>query len=284
MNPSNQGKTFLSALRAHIHAFRWIYRQNHQVWFLYAAAISVGLIGLNYWGAQLLHERLETLLLEFVNGWTQDMSSENSLLLRMKEGARDVLLASFDVVFWVFTFWLKIKITKYLVLACVGPLMAYLSEQAESEVRGIKYSFHLWSSIQDFARSLGVALICFATELGISFLLLVLIGLSWLFVPLAAPAVVLVLGGTSSLVSAFFYGLTVFDPIWERKGLGIRLRIKRAFSMKASVLGAGLPFHLWMSIPFVSAVISPIVAPVLCAVAAVLICDQRGWEDTSISR
>lgn len=284
MNNSIQGNTFFSAFRAHIDAFRWIRSRNHRAWYVYAAGISVGLIALNYWGAQILHGWVEFQLNEFLNGWTTIATADDSLYVRMQSAARDLFLLSFDVVFWILTFWLKLKITKYLVLACVGPLMSWVSEQAECEIRGVQYDFRLRFWIRDFARSMAVAFICFAIETSMSFLMLAFIGISWLLIPLAAPVVTVVLGIAAALLSAFFYGLSVFDPIWERRGFGLRMRIRQSVTMKASVLGAGLPFHLWMSIPYLSAIISPIMAPVLCSVAAVLISDRRGWESVEVRK
>lgn len=283
MNKANQLTDFFSALHAHRHAYRWIRDRKHREWYAYAAAFSVGLIYLNYCGAQVLNDWAEKRLNEVVLNWAEGASAEHSVLSSWAVSAAELVLLSFDFVFWVVMFWIKIKVTKYLVLGFVGPLMSWVSERVECEIRGIQYAFkwHIW--IRDLARSLAVSLVFFSIETIISLLLLFLIALSWVLFPIAAPGITLLLGIASAMLSSFIYGLSVFDPIWEREGLGLKMRLQQAWFAKASILGAGLPFHLWMSIPYVSAMLSPIIAPVLCSVGAVLIRDRSEWQSAEKS-
>ena len=283
MNKANQLTDFFSALRAHRDAYRWIRDRKHREWYAYAAAFSVGLICLNYWGAQVLNDWAERRLNEVVLNWAEGASAEHSVLSSWAVSVAELVLLSFDFVFWVVMFWMKIKVTKYLVLGFAGPLMSWISERVECEIRGMQYAFkwHIW--IRDMARSLAVSILFFFIEAIISLLILFLIALSWVLFPIAAPGITLLFGIAAAILSSFFYGLSVFDPVWEREGLGVKMRFQQAWFAKASILGAGLPFHLWMSIPFVSAILSPIIAPVLCSVGAVLIRDRSEWQSAEKS-
>ena len=261
---------FISAIRAQRDAYRWIRDHNHQVWYAYAAAFAIILVSLNYWGMQVLHDWMKVHLNQAALRWLDAATPEESGFSKWKTEATEVILFAFDAVYWIFMFWLKIKVTKYMIIATVGPLISWVSEQTENEITGMQYSFSLRVWVRDLLRSVAFALMFFIIETGFSIFLFIVIVLFWLLIPFVAPVISMLGVIALVLVSSLVYGLTVFDPIWERRGMGLGSRLRQVWSLKWKLLGAGLPFHLLMTVPVVSIVLTPIVLPIISSVGAVL--------------
>lgn len=178
--------------------------------------------------------------------------------------------AALQVVAYVALFWLKIKLTKYLVLAFLGPVMAWASERAEAGVTGDERALSVRLMVREFVRGVRSAVLLFFVELGFG---AVLFALSLLVTLFAGPVAVVLspaFAVLSFLMGAWFYGASTFDFIWERRGLGARKGLSASWGMRGRVLGVGLPFQVWMAVPVLSWFVAPIFAPVTCAVAAVL--------------
>lgn len=273
---------FFSGIRAQRDAYRWIRGHNHQVWYAYAAAFAIILVCLNYWGLQVLHDWLKVHLNQVALRWLDGAIPEDSGFFKWKTEAAEVILYSFDAVYWIFMFWLKIKVTKYMIIATVGPLISWVSEQTENEITGNQYTFSWRVWIRDLLRSMVFALMFFIVEAGFSIVLFIVIALSWLLIPFAAPVISMLCMLATVLMSSLVYGITVFDPIWERRGMGLVSRLRQAWSLKWKLFGAGLPFHLLMTVPVVSIVLTPIMLPVISSVGAVLSVGKK--ELTGIDR
>jgi len=266
---------FISGIRAQRDAYRWIRDHNHQVWYAYAAAFAIILVCLNYWGLNVLHDWLKVHLNQVVLRWIDVVMPEDSDFSEWKMKATQIISYSFDAVYWIFMFWLKIKVTKYMIIATVGPLISWVSEQTENEITGIQHTFVWRFWFRDLLRSIVFALMFFIIETGVSIFLFVVIGLSWLLIPFVAPLISMLGMIATALVSSLVYGLTVFDPIWERRGLALGSRLRQASSLKWTLLGAGLPFHLLMTVPVISIVLTPILLPIISSVGAVLSLENK---------
>lgn len=176
-----------------------------------------------------------------------------------------------QVVTYVALFWLKVKLTKYVVLVFLGPLMAWVSERTEAHLSGEARKVGMRLMLREFIRGVRSAALLFAVEMATG---AGLFGLTLVLALLAAPVAALlapVFAVVSFLVGAWFYGASTFDFIWERRGLGARAGLRASWGMRGRVLGVGLPFQVWMMVPVVSWFVAPIIAPVTCAVAAVLV-------------
>lgn len=176
-----------------------------------------------------------------------------------------------QAVVFVALFWLKIKLTKYLVLAFLGPVMAWASERAEAGLSGAERPVAFRLMLREFVRGLRSAVLLLIVELGLG---VVLFAASAVLAVFAGPVAVVLAPAfavLSFLMGAWFYGASVFDFIWERRGLGARKGLRASWAVRGRVLGVGLPFQLWMVVPVLSWFIAPIIAPVTCAVAAVIV-------------
>ena len=171
---------------------------------------------------------------------------------------------------FVALFWLKVKLTKYLVLAFLGPVMAWVSERTEAAETGVDREVPFRLMLREGVRGVRSAALLFAFELGLGFALFLTSVAVTLLLPPAAVVLSPFFAVTSFLMGAWFYGASVFDFIWERKGLGARSGLRASWGMRGRVLGVGIPFQIWMMVPVLSWFIAPIFAPVTCAVAAVL--------------
>jgi CysZ protein len=176
-----------------------------------------------------------------------------------------------QVIAFAALFWVKIKLTKYLVIAFLGPVMAWASERAESGISGRERVFNWKQQMRELVRGARSATLLFAIEFSLGLLLFGLSVLATLFsgpFSLILSPVFLVI---SFSMGAWFYGASVFDFIWERRGMGARKGLRASWGVRGKVLGVGIPFQLWMMVPVLSWFIAPIFAPVTCAVAAVLV-------------
>jgi CysZ protein len=121
------------------------------------------------------------------------------------------------------------KVNKYLVLVLLSPLLAYASERTEEVLTGASFPFS-W-------------------------------GIAWV-VPPVAPVVAVLL----FVVSAYFYGFSMFDYIMERRRLSVRHSVRAVNDRMGAVLANGALFSVLMKVP----VLGMMLAPVMGAVGAVL--------------
>jgi CysZ protein len=144
------------------------------------------------------------------------------------------------------------------VLIVLSPLLAYASERTEEVLTGSSHPFRPGRFLKDTLRGIAMALRNGLLELGIN----IAVWLATLFLPLAAVIAVPLLW----IVSAWFYGFSMFDYLFERRRLGIGASARTARSRAGLVLGNGIAFSLLMKVPFVGIVFAPLMA----AIGAVL--------------
>lgn len=176
--------------------------------------------------------------------------------------------------------WLKMKLMKYVVIVFLGPLMAWTSEQMEAHLTGEERPFDWGTWGKEFVRGLRSAAILFVWEMALT---AVLFGASLLvtlfsggFGAVLSP-VFLVAG---FLLGSWFYGASVLDFVWERRGLGARSGLRASAARHGLTLGLGIPFSLWMVLPGVGWFIAPIFAPVTAAAAAVIALHRQSLLQT----
>lgn len=176
-------------------------------------------------------------------------------------GAREV------VVRWILRIaiaYLLFVANKYIVLVVLSPLLAYASERAEEILTGRVFPFSWRQLMKDAVRGALLAMRNGVLELSFS----VVLWLLTLFLPFISPISFVLL----FLVSAYFYGFSMFDYVFERHRLGIRASARAARENRGMVLANGALFWLLMLIPFVGVVVAPILA---CTGAAL------AWHEAS---
>ncbi len=152
---------------------------------------------------------------------------------------------------------------KYIVLVLLSPLLAYASERAEEVITGRTFPFSARQLVKDAGRGALIAVRNGVLELAITIGIWVLT----FFVPIAAPITFIIL----FLVSAYFYGFSMFDYVYERRRLRIGEATRAVNSQRGAVIANGALFSLLMKIPLVGLML----APVMASVGAVLSTVER---------
>ncbi|MCB0793638.1 MAG: EI24 domain-containing protein [Flavobacteriales bacterium] len=176
-------------------------------------------------------------------------------LLRWLSGSGELLVL---IVLKVALFFLFALVNKYAVLVLLSPLLAYASERAEQVLSGVERPFQLGQMLWETGRGAAIALRNGAVEVSINLVLWV----ATLFLPILAPFTAALL----FLVSAYFYGFSMFDYIFERRRTPIGQSFAEMNKRLGMVVANGALFSLLMKVP----VLGITTAPLLAAVGAVL--------------
>ena len=237
--------TNLTWWQAHRQSWAWL-RGPLRVWFLPATVVAVGLSALGWWGissiaSNVAHRVIDALGLERGAGWIQSLI----------QGALSLVLLV-----------VKLKLTKHLVLVCMGPTLAMVSEAAEVRLTGRELPFSWHRAWKDAWRGLRSALLLVAFEWGV----LLVSWLATLMLPVLAPVWVLL----TWAFGVWVYGASMLDYVWEREGLGGRDGLRKSLRAWRMALGVGLPFWAWMSIPVLAWTVGPVFGGLTGAISAVL--------------
>lgn len=170
-------------------------------------------------------------------------------------GAREVVLA---VLLKLAVAYLLFVANKYIVLILLSPLLAYASERTEEIITGRKFPFSFGQLIKDAVRGALIAMRNGIMELAIT------VGIWFLtfFLPVLAPLSFILL----FVVSAYFYGFSMFDYVFERRRMRIGESVRAVNDRIGAVLANGMLFSLVMKLPLFGVMF----APVLASIGAVL--------------
>lgn len=263
---------FVSDVWAGLKANRSAYgmlRQAHLLRsFLFSLGLTVLFVWVSAWGIQWLVDAADA---AYNRWWPAEEEAGNWGDLRfwkslLQQGGWWLL----RTVLWVGLWWLKMKLMKYMVLIFIGPLMAWVSEKMEHHLTGQARSWDAQQWLREGLRGLRSAAWMFIWEISLTVSLFFMgLLLTWLAGPLSLffSPILAVLGVA---LGAWFYGASVLDYVWERRGMGARNSLRQTARHHGLALGLGLPFLAWMSLPWVGWILAPIFAPVLCAAAASL--------------
>ena len=254
---------------AYLESFRFIRKHKKRHWFALSALLALLIAFAAIYGIQVLHEYG---LSAIRDRWGLNVANNSdSWWAVLVNGARLFLDQTVSMVLWLGLFVLKIKLIKYVVLIVSGPLMAHVSERTEAILSGEERPWDMAQWLQDLWRGVRSSLLLFCCEMGVAgVVFLVSIATALLFPPLAwllGPFFAFV----GFIVGSWFYGASMFDLVWERRGLGGFSGLKKSWQVRQLVVAAGIPFQVWMMIPVLSWYIAPMVAPISCTVATVLI-------------
>lgn len=173
-------------------------------------------------------------------------------------GARELLTA---LVLKLAIGYLLFVANKYIVLVVLSPLLAYASERAEEILTGKRFPFSLGQLLKDAVRGALIAIRNGFAELAISFLIWALT----LLVPLISPISFVLLFA----VSAYFYGFSMFDYVFERRRMRIRETTRAMNRRLGAVLANGALFSLLMKLPLIGIMLSPAMASVGAVISTV---------------
>jgi CysZ protein len=140
-------------------------------------------------------------------------------------------------------FFVFATIGGYIVIICLSPVFAILSEKTEEILTGNKYPFNGDQIMRDVVRGVLIAFRNMFIELGYM-MIIFLIGL---FIPFIGGII-----GTIILffIASYFYGFAFIDYTNERRRLTIKQSIQFIRANKGMAIANGMVFSFFMLIPF----------------------------------
>lgn len=225
------------------HRMGWLFAVPALLWILLAFGLFTFLSGpadrLTQWAADRLAIEVQP-----SEGFWND-------LIAVIDGARELLVM---LVLKLAIAYLLFVVNKYIVLILLSPLLAYASERAEEILTGREFPFEWIQFLKDAVRGASIAARNGILEIGLS----IAIWLLTLFIPLFAPFSVIVL----FVISAYFYGFSMFDYIFERRRMRVGETVKAVNERIPIVLGNGAMFSILMKIPLIGMTLAPAMAAV----------------------
>ena len=225
-------------------------------WFIPGAALSLALAALGWWGIAAAADGVTAWLL---SKWSPETESA-------------WWSAVVEWLIWLLLLVVKIKLTKYIVLVVMGPLLAAVSEAVETQITGATVSFSWGRWIKDAVRGLRSAALLATFEWSLA-LMLWAVGLA---VPVLSPFTLAV----AWILGAWAYGASVMDYVWEREGKGAWAGLAASLRRFELALNVGVPFALWMSVPVLAWTVGPLMGGMgATATACVALKQPRSSSD-----
>lgn len=165
------------------------------------------------------------------------------------------------VVIKIALFLLLSLVNKYVVLILLSPVLAYASELAEEKLTGRTFPFSATQLLKDTGRGVLIAVRNGVLELTIT---LVVWSLT-IFLPVLVPFSAVVL----FMVSAYFYGFSMFDYAFERRRMRVGESVRAVNANLGMVLAIGALFSLLGKLWVVGLVCVPLMAAVGATLALV---------------
>jgi hypothetical protein len=265
--------------RAFWMSFRFMQQHGMKSWILFfaiAAMVAWGGMACAWWySLGLLREAiLESSYLEI---WQSSAVTADGSFWSRSTGLLKHIIARglgpvLQILFAALALLLNMKVTKFFVLAVLGPLIAMLSERAAAVKDDDSESSWSWKLfLKGTIRGVKSAMLLFLVELSLTGILGIGSFLVALFIPPLAPLVAVLSSLLFVALGSWFYGAAMFDCIWERYGLGSREGLRSSRSLGSAPMGLGFPLYLFMTIPFLAFPLGLVFGPIGGAVGAVLI-------------
>jgi CysZ protein len=178
-------------------------------------------------------------------------------LAKMDSGLLSFLFSFTGLVVWLFGLLFYFSWFKYCWLIVGSPVFAWLSEKTESLVMGKEYEFSMSQWLKDIKRGIALA---GRNLLWQSVYFLALFILSFI------PVVGWVVPFFALLIEAYYFGFSMLDYSFERRGTNVSGSINYISSHKGFAIGNGLVFYVMLLVP----VVGWIIAPAYAVVAATL--------------
>lgn len=278
-------RQFTAAWGAWIQSFGYLKRHNLQAFHAVGPGAIALLTSLGWWLTSKLDSTAQAALQRGLNALgltSQDAPSLDTHPLTESQATtvdpsfwNSLLSWAVDQLEWVLhwgvialVFWLKIKVTKYLLLTLVAPFMSLLAAKIQQKVTGQATPLSLASVLRDIARGIRTALSLFLMEMGLTLTLAILGLLLTIFTPPIAVLFSPILLATSWTVGSYFYGAAVFDAVFEQQGMDWRTSIRNGWQQKGHLIGIGMVFSLLLAIPVAGPFLAALLGPMPATAAA----------------
>lgn len=173
-------------------------------------------------------------------------------------GARELIMG---IILKLAIAYLLFIANKYIVLILLSPLLAYASERTEEIITGRTFPFSWAQLMKDALRGALIAIRNGIMELSFT----VVIWFLTLLVPLLAPISLPLL----FLISAYFYGFSMFDYVFERRRMLIGESVRAVNDRIGAVMANGALFSLVMKLPLFGVMFAPVMASIGAVLATV---------------
>lgn len=267
MKTQSFARQFYSALVAYRRAFSFVREEGLRHWYV---IFTIGAISC-MWFVRLVMDAgagwIETQVLTPFHGNANAATESWGW-----EGWEWMTVGAERIVEWLvfgLGLWIQFKVTKFIVLIVLSPLYAIFAELIARRIRGSALSdggergwqWSLWRGLRSALQLVGL-------EVGIGLVLSVI----FLFIPLVIPAIGVVTWWLfpfiSGAVSIGFYGAAVLDYAWEQEGYDSRQSLQATSSVLGAAMALGLPFYVFMALPFAGWLAGPLLGGMICIVAA----------------
>lgn len=148
----------------------------------------------------------------------------------------------------IFTFVIYFYTYKFLVLGILSPFLGLFSENVEEFYQGKSYEFSFFKNIKFVFRGIGISSLNFLIEMIFTFFFFFL----GILLPFKFVFYLLTL-----LIQGFFISYSFMDYSYERRELGIKDSLKKAFESFFSLSIIGVLFILFFSIPIIGVLYGP---------------------------
>lgn len=173
-------------------------------------------------------------------------------------------------VLWISLIYIFHKISKYIILIFLSPVMSVVSEKTEEVISGVRIPFSYRQLLRDVIRGSILALRNMAFELIIT---VILLGINLAITVFASPLTFITTPVVSIIlffVSAYYFGFSTLDYASERRKKTVSQSVGFVSQNKALAITNGSFFALWLMIPVLGTYIGTVVAPITCTVGATL--------------
>jgi CysZ protein len=163
-------------------------------------------------------------------------------------------------------FFIFATVGGYIVIICLSPVFAILSEKTEEILTGNKYPFNGDQIMRDVVRGVLIAFRNMFIELGYMLIIFILS----LFIPLLVGII-----GTVILffIASYFYGFAFIDYTSERRRLSLKQSVQFIRENKGMAIANGMVFSFFMLIPLCGSTLAGFAA-IISVVAATIAVDK----------
>jgi len=268
-------KNFSLGISTWFQSWGFIFRNRMVHFFLYPLIFIL----LWSWGASfgigLMVDYLRDALMQYVPQ-VNSSGAEVGFWELIRGFFRDAAHYSISVLLWLAFSWLYYKMSKYIILIMMSPVMALISERTEELLTGKRYPFDFVVFARDILRGILMALRNFALEM----IIMAAVMAFNFFVGLFAAPVMVVVSPLSAVflfvIGAYFYGFATMDYNNERARLSVGQSAALIRKYKWLAVANGAVFSLWLFVPILGTFVGTVIAPVTCTVAATLAMHQAG--------
>lgn len=260
-------KDFVLGIKTYFQSFSFIRKNGLWPYYLYPLAFIIAFAIFAGWGISTMSEWLTPWLYDLLNLEPLPGDSWWEKTLNFLEDAGKYLIG---FIVWVSFAFVYYKISKYVVIIAMSPIMAFVSERTEKILTGNEVPFAWGQFFKDILRGIILALRNLVIEIGF----IIILGILGLVIGLVFPPIAIVTTPLFAIltfaIGAYFYGFSTMDYTSERRKLSVGESIRYIRKHKGLALANGTIFTLWLIVPIFGTYIGTIFAPITCTVGATL--------------